>query len=48
LSVPNVQAGEKRGEIAAHKYEGSTNFQRSSPNYGRGRGGAAVYDIIVV
>jgi hypothetical protein len=31
LSVPNAQAEEKRGGIAAHKYEGLTIFQRTSP-----------------
>jgi hypothetical protein len=31
LSAPNAQAGENRGEIAAHKYEGITKCQRTIP-----------------
>jgi hypothetical protein len=47
-SDPNAQAGEKRGEIAAHKYEGSTNFQRTSPRLRGGRSNAEVCGIIDV
>jgi hypothetical protein len=31
FSVRDAQAGEKRGGIAAHKYEGLTNYQRTIP-----------------
>ena len=31
FSVRDAQAGEKRGGIAAHKYEGLTIFQRTIP-----------------
>jgi hypothetical protein len=31
LSAQNAHAGEKRGGIAAHKYEGLTSFQRTIP-----------------
>jgi len=46
LSAPNAQAGEKRGGIAAHKYEGLTNFQRTSPRSRRNCGVAAARRII--
>jgi hypothetical protein len=42
-SAPNAQAGEKRGEIAAHKYEGLTIFQRTSPRRRRDCGNAAAW-----
>src|SRR5437870_13237768 len=47
-SAPNIQAGEKRGEIAAHKYEGLTIFQRTSPRSRRNYGNAAACSIIDV
>jgi hypothetical protein len=47
-SAPNIQAGEKRGEIAAHKYEGLTIFQRTSPRSRSGYGDAAVCKTIHV
>ena len=31
FSVRDAQAGENRGGIAAHKYEGLTSFQRTIP-----------------
>ena len=46
LSAPNAQAGEKRGGIAAHKYEGLTIFQRTSPRSRRDCGDAAAGGII--
>jgi hypothetical protein len=46
LSVPNAHAGEKRGGIAAHKYEGLTIFQRASPRSRRDCGDAAASRII--
>ena len=48
LSAPNIQAGEKRGEIAAHKYEGLTIFQRTTPRKRNSRGKATVLLIIIV
>ena len=48
LSAPNAQAGEKRGGIAAHKYEGLTIFQRASPRSRRDCGDAAAGGIIDV
>jgi hypothetical protein len=45
-SAPNIQAGEKRGEIAAHKYEGVTNFQRPAPRSRRSYAEAAAGGII--
>jgi hypothetical protein len=45
-SAPNAQAGEKREGIAAHKYEGLTIFQRTSPHSRRNCGGAADVRII--
>jgi hypothetical protein len=45
-SAPNIQAGEKRGEIAAHKYEGLTSFQRTTPRSRRDCGAAAACGII--
>jgi hypothetical protein len=47
-SAPNIQAGEKRGEIAAHKYEGLTIFQRTTPRSRRDWGDAAACGIIDV
>jgi len=41
LSGPSAQAGEKRGEIAAHKYEGSTSCQRAIPRARKDYGEAA-------
>jgi hypothetical protein len=46
LSAPNAQAGEKRGEIAAHKYEGLTIFQRASPRRRSDCGDPAAGSII--
>jgi hypothetical protein len=46
LSDPAAQAGEKRGGIAAHKYEGLTNFQRTSPRSRRNCGDAIACGII--
>jgi len=48
LSAPNTQAGEKRGEIAAHKYEGLTSFQRTIPCLRKNYGNAAACRIINV
>ena len=47
LSARDVQAGENREGIAAHKYAGLTSFQRTSPRSRRDCGHAAVrrYDI---
>src|SRR5215472_7307213 len=39
---------EKREEIATHKYEGLTSFQRTFPHSRRNCGDAAVYGIINV
>jgi hypothetical protein len=40
FSVRDAQAGEKRGGIAAHKYEGLTNYQRTIPRARRDRSNA--------
>jgi hypothetical protein len=48
LSVPNAQTGETRGGIAAHKYEGITIFQRTSPRSRRDCGDATACGIIDV
>jgi hypothetical protein len=47
-SAPNAQAGQRKGDIAAHKYEGLTSFQRTSPRLRRGRRDAAARSIIDV
>jgi hypothetical protein len=46
VSVPNAQAGEKRGRIAAHKYKGFTSFQRTSPRSRRDCGDATASGTI--
>jgi hypothetical protein len=46
LSAPDAQAGEKRGGIAAHKYEGLTIFQRTTPRSRRDYGDAVACRII--
>jgi hypothetical protein len=46
MSASNTQAGEERGEIAAHKYEGLTIFQRTTPRLRRDWGDAAAGGII--
>src|SRR5688572_22533417 len=46
FSANNAQAGENRGVIAAHKYEGLTNFQRTSPRSRTDCGDAAAGGII--
>jgi hypothetical protein len=46
FSDPAAQAGEKRGGIAAHKYEGLTIFQRASPRSRRDCGDATACGII--
>jgi hypothetical protein len=48
LSAPNAPAGEKRGEIAAHKYEGLTSFQRTIPRKRTNCGDTAACRIIDV
>jgi hypothetical protein len=47
-SAPDAQAGEKKGGIAAHKYEGLTIFQRTTPRSRRDWGDAAACRIIDV
>jgi hypothetical protein len=47
-SAPNIQAGEKRGGIATHKYEGLTSCQRTTPLSRRGCGDAAAGGIILL
>jgi hypothetical protein len=48
FSGRNAQGGEKRGGIAAHKYEGLTIFQRASPRSRRDCGDATACGIIDV